>query len=67
MFDAVLTSRDGILLLSSHNRVNADLFANTVSLSETSRFRQVRVVRDYGMFDRREAPQYYVMREAPHS
>jgi hypothetical protein len=24
-----------------------------------SRLRHVRVVRDYGMFDRREAPQYY--------
>jgi len=26
---------------------------------ETLRHRQVRVIRDYGMFDRREAPQYY--------
>jgi len=25
----------------------------------TVRHRQVRIIRDYGMFDRREAPQYY--------
>jgi hypothetical protein len=24
-----------------------------------ARLRQVRILRDYGMFDRREAPQYY--------
>ena len=28
-------------------------------LAGTHRVRQVRVIRDYGMFDRREAPQYY--------
>jgi hypothetical protein len=31
----------------------------TVQLPEDGRIRRVRVVRDYGMFDRREAPQYY--------
>jgi hypothetical protein len=29
------------------------------SLQDGARLRRVRVVRDYGMFDRREAPQYY--------
>jgi hypothetical protein len=28
-------------------------------LQDGARLRRVRVVRDYGMFDRREAPQYY--------
>jgi len=28
-------------------------------LREGARLRRVRVIRDYGMFDRREAPQYY--------
>jgi hypothetical protein len=28
-------------------------------LPDGARLRRVRVVRDYGMFDRREAPQYY--------
>lgn len=30
-----------------------------VSLPDGARLRRVRVVRDYGMFDRREAPQFY--------
>jgi hypothetical protein len=30
-----------------------------VSGAQAQRHRQVRIVRDYGMFDRREAPQYY--------
>jgi hypothetical protein len=28
-------------------------------LARTGRLRQMRVIRDYGLFDRREAPQYY--------
>jgi hypothetical protein len=28
-------------------------------MSIDHRLRRIRVVRDYGMFDRREAPQYY--------
>jgi hypothetical protein len=67
VFDAVRTPGDVILLLSWRSQVDADLFATTVSLPETSRLRQVRVVRDYGMFDGREAPQYYLMRQAPPS
>ena len=31
----------------------------TVTLHGNARLRQVRVVRDYGMYDRRENPQYY--------
>jgi heme-degrading monooxygenase HmoA len=43
VFDAVLSPGDIILL----------------SLPEGARLRRVRVVRDYGMFDRHEAPQHY--------
>jgi hypothetical protein len=39
--------------------VNLLAFERTFSLQVGARFRRVRVVRDYGMFDRREAPQYY--------
>jgi hypothetical protein len=28
-------------------------------LKDGARLRRVRIIRDYGMFDRREAPQYY--------
>jgi heme-degrading monooxygenase HmoA len=65
VFDAVLTPGDIILLLSWRDRTAAEIFESTVSLRDGARLRRVRVVRDYGMFDRREAPQYYP--DAPRS
>lgn len=59
VFDAVLTPGDIVLLLSWRNKENAEAFEGKVSLQDGARLRLVRVVRDYGMFDRREAPQYY--------
>lgn len=59
VFDAVLTPGDVILLTSWRNRPAADAFAAAARLPDGARLRQVRIVRDYGMFDRREAPQYY--------
>jgi heme-degrading monooxygenase HmoA len=59
VFDAVLTPGDIILLVSWRDRAAAEAFEGKVSLSDGARLRRVRVVRDYGMFDRREAPQYY--------
>jgi heme-degrading monooxygenase HmoA len=59
VFDAVLTPGDVILLTSWRDRHAADAFGATASLPDGARLRQVRIVRDYGMFDRREAPQYY--------
>jgi heme-degrading monooxygenase HmoA len=58
VFDAVLTPRDLILLLSWRTNADAETF-DKVELIPGARRRRVRVVRDYGMFDRREAPQYY--------
>lgn len=59
VFDAVLTPGDLILLLSWRDQAAAEAFERAASLREGARQRRVRVVRDYGMFDRREAPQYY--------
>jgi heme-degrading monooxygenase HmoA len=59
VFDAVLTPGDVILLMSWRDQRAAEAFEGTVSLQDGTRLRRVRVVRDYGMFDRREAPQYY--------
>jgi heme-degrading monooxygenase HmoA len=59
VFDAVLTPGDVILLLSWRDQATAAEFESVVSLPDDARLRRVRVVRDYGMFDRREAPQYY--------
>jgi len=59
VFEAVLAPEELVLLLSWRNRVAAERFEKTLDLPATHRLRHVRVVRDYGMFDRREAPQYY--------
>ena len=59
VFDAVLTPGDIILFISWRDHADAEAFESKVSLQEGKRLRRVRVVRDYGMFDRREAPQYY--------
>jgi hypothetical protein len=59
VFDAVLTPGDIILLISWRDRAAAEAFEGAVSLQDGARLRSVRVVRDYGMFDRREAPQFY--------
>jgi hypothetical protein len=55
----VLTPGDVILLTSWRDQVAAEAFEQTVSLDEGRRLRRIRVIRDYGMFDRREAPQFY--------
>jgi heme-degrading monooxygenase HmoA len=64
VFDAVLTPGTLILLLSWRDVAAAEAFEKRVQLPADGRMRRVRVVRDYGMFDRREAPQYY--REVQH-
>jgi len=59
VFDAVLTPGDFILLTSWRTTMDAEAFVNRAKLPKGARLRRVRVVRDYGMFDRREAPQYF--------
>ena len=67
VFDAVLTPGDVIVLMSWRDRAAAEAFEKLAALPDGARLRRVRVVRDYGMFDRREAPQYYpeVKKTAP--
>lgn len=59
VFDAVLTPGDLILLMAWRTMQNAEAFEKAAKLPEGGRLRRIRVIRDYGMFDRREAPQYY--------
>jgi heme-degrading monooxygenase HmoA len=59
VFEDVLTPGDIILLLSWRDHVAAEAFELKAKLPDNARLRRVRVVRDYSMFDRREAPQYY--------
>jgi heme-degrading monooxygenase HmoA len=58
VYDAVLSSGDVILMLSWRDRNAAEAFGKDTDAGG-ARLRQVRVVRDYGMYDRRENPQYY--------
>jgi heme-degrading monooxygenase HmoA len=61
VFEAVLTPGDLILLTAWRDMAAATAFADTAPgpVSQGGRLRTVRIVRDYGMFDRREAAQYY--------
>jgi heme-degrading monooxygenase HmoA len=65
VFDAVLSPGDVIALLSWRDHDAADAFAASAALPDDARLRQVRIVRDYGMYDRRENPQYYPDVERP--
>ena len=60
IFDAVLTPGDYVAMLTWRDGAAAQTFEDsTASLLDGIRFRRIRIVRDYGMYDRREAPQYY--------
>lgn len=63
VFDAVLAPGDAIALTAWRDAAAAETFQRRVALPADARLRRVRVVRDYGLVDRREAPQYYP--EAP--
>lgn len=60
VFSSIYNQGKLALLTSWHDRSSAEQFDQR-PLSEMGavRHRIVRVVRDYGMFDRRESPQYY--------
>src|SRR5262245_31428260 len=59
VFDGVLTPGDVIAMMSWRTSRAADAFESLLVLEDGVRLRRVRVVRDYSMFDRREATQYY--------
>jgi heme-degrading monooxygenase HmoA len=59
VFEAVLTLGDIILLSTWRDESAAVAFEKRIAMPGAARLRRVRVIRDYGMFDRREAPQYY--------
>ena len=59
VFNAVATPGDVIALVKWTDLAMAEAFRRNAIIPEGVRLRQIRVVRDYGMFDRREAPQYF--------
>lgn len=59
IYDAVLTPGDLILLISWKDDAAARAYEDHAMFQDNRRVRRVRIVRDYGKYDRREAPQYY--------
>ncbi len=59
VFSSIYSKGKLALLVSWRNRDLAKAFAPKRSGSVDVRHRLIRVVRDYGMFDRRESPQFY--------
>ena len=56
VFDAVLTPGDVILMLAWRDRAAAEAYEAGAAVPAGGRRRRVRVIRDYGMYDRRESP-----------
>jgi heme-degrading monooxygenase HmoA len=58
-FDSIYEPGKRLLLASWRDAAAAEHSAPPTAIGMEMRHRLVRVVRDYGMFDRREAPRYY--------
>lgn len=60
LFESIYAAGKVLLLASWRDAAAADAWQPApVPGAKSLRHRRVRIVRDYGMFDRREAPQYY--------
>jgi len=59
VFDAVLTPGEVVLMKSFKSATAATAFLVASEPDDAARMRSVRIIRDYGKYDRREAPQYY--------
>jgi heme-degrading monooxygenase HmoA len=59
VFASIYNEGKSALLASWRDRPSAERFEPRLFAGVSIRHRIVRVVRDYGMFDRRESPQYY--------
>jgi heme-degrading monooxygenase HmoA len=67
VFDALMDPGDVIAVITWRDQEAADAFERMSRFPDDVRVRQVRIIREYGMFDRREAPQYFeeASRQAP--
>jgi hypothetical protein len=59
LFEAVLEPGALVLMLTWRDAGAAREYIEHAATPDNSRLRTIRVIRDYGMRDRREAPQYY--------
>ncbi|SAL10466.1 Antibiotic biosynthesis monooxygenase [Caballeronia peredens] len=58
-FDALMAPGDVIVVATWPDQAAAEAFERNAALPDDVRLRHIRVIREYGMFDRREAPQYF--------
>jgi heme-degrading monooxygenase HmoA len=58
-FDALLSPGDAIVVATWRDQGAADAFERDFARPDGVRLRHIRVIREYGMFDRREAPQHF--------
>jgi heme-degrading monooxygenase HmoA len=63
-FESIYNPGKLLLMVSWKDAASASVWQPTVPTGSEVRHRQVRVVRDYGLLDRREAPQFYPAVEA---
>jgi heme-degrading monooxygenase HmoA len=59
VFDALMTPGDVIVAVTWQDQAAVEAFERAAQTADGSRRRSIRIVREYGMFDRREAPQYF--------
>ena len=59
VFDALMAPGDVIAVLTWRDQAAAEAFLGEGATADASRLRNIRIIREYGMFDRREAPQYF--------
>jgi heme-degrading monooxygenase HmoA len=59
VFDALMTPGDMIAVVTWRDQAAAEAFEREGATADGLRQRSVRIIREYGMFDRREAPQYF--------
>jgi heme-degrading monooxygenase HmoA len=59
IFESIYNPGKLLLLVSWKEATAASAWHPTIPAGRELRHRQVRIIRDYGMFDRREAPQFY--------
>jgi hypothetical protein len=59
VFESITNPGKLLLLVAWKNAAAASAWQPTIPAGRELRHRQVRIIRDYGMLDRREAPQFY--------
>jgi len=59
VFEAVLTPGELIVMVNWRDSAAAEALEKVLTMPLDARVRRIRIVRDYAMYDRREAPQYF--------